>query len=161
MMSTRAPSPRRKVLIMGLPGAGKTTLARILCPKLDATWFNADEVRATISQDLGFSLEDRIEHARRMGKLCDRVVEAGRTALADFVCPTPETRAAFGPAFVIWVDRIKEGRFTDTNRLFVPPEVVDVRVTAEGSPYHWAERVCEILCPPFGTGTLEIASRDS
>jgi cytidyltransferase-like protein len=139
----------RKILVMGLPGAGKTTLARELVPLLNATLFNADEVRANINRDLGFSLEDRIEHARRMGWLCDRVVETGGTAIADFVCPTTETRVAFGEAFIIWVDRIREGRFADTNRLFTPPDTCDVRVTSEGSPRYWAERVRTVLRPPF------------
>jgi hypothetical protein len=131
----------RKILIMGLPGAGKTTLARRLAPLLGAPLFNADEVRANVSRDLGFSLEDRIEHARRMGWLCDRVVEAGGHAIADFVCPTEATRAAFGPTFVVWVDRIEAGRFEDTNRLFQPPRRHDVRVVAEGSVEAWTEIV--------------------
>jgi adenylylsulfate kinase-like enzyme len=107
---TEQSSMSRKILIMGLPGAGKTTLADALAPLLNAAVFNADEVRANINKDLGFSHADRIEHARRMGWICDRVVETGGTAIADFICPTPETRAAFGSAFTIWVDRIKEGR---------------------------------------------------
>ncbi len=70
----------RKMLIMWLLGAGKTTLAQELAPRLRAPLFNADEVRADISRDLGFSIEDRVEHARRMGWLCNRVVEAGGAA---------------------------------------------------------------------------------
>lgn len=116
---------------MVLPGAGKTTLARALAARLGAAHYDADEVRATINKDLGFSHEDRIEQARRMGWLCDRVVEAGGVAIADFVCPLPETREASGPAFTIWVDRIGESRFEDTNRLFRPPERCDVRVGPE------------------------------
>jgi len=104
---------------MGLPGAGKTTLSKALVARIGAVSFNADEVRANINKDLGFSVEDRVEQARRMGWLCDRVAEAGSVAVADFVCPTPETRDAFGDAFVVWVDRIEEGRFADTNKLFV------------------------------------------
>ncbi len=139
----------RKILVMGLPGAGKTSLATLLAPLLNAVVFNADAVRANLSPDLGFSLEDRVEHARRMGWMCDRVVEAGGTAIADFVCPTPETRAAFGAAFVIWVDRIKAGRFEDTNQMFVPPDRVDLRVTPDGAPQHWAERALGQLRPAF------------
>ena len=107
---------------MGLPGSGKTMLARELKKRLKAVHWNADDVRAQINKDLGFSEADRIEQARRMGWLCDQVVAAGHWAIADFVCPTLQTRAAFGPATVIWVDTIKEGRFEDTNKLFVPPE---------------------------------------
>jgi hypothetical protein len=138
-----------KILIMGLPGAGKTTLTRTLAPLLNAVVFNGDDVRGSISRDLGFSHEDRIEHARRMGWLCDRVVETGGTVIADFICPTPETRAAFGDAFLIWVDRIKESRFADTNRLFVPPAHYDERVTANGTPRCWAERILARLHPVF------------
>jgi adenylylsulfate kinase len=134
-----------KILVMGLPGAGKTTLSRVLAPMLRAVWFNADEIRANINKDLGFSEEDRIEQARRMGWLCDQVAQAGLPAMADFVCPTAETRAAFGPAFVVWVDRIEEGRFADTNRLFVPPRNYDVRVLRDGSPEFWAERIMRKL----------------
>ena len=103
----------QRILIMGLPGAGKTTLSKALAPRLNAVHFNADEVRANINKDLGFASADRIEHARRMGWLCDRVVEVGGYAVADFICPTAETREAFfgtSDAFVIWVDRIKAGR---------------------------------------------------
>ena len=138
-----------KVLIMGLPGAGKTTLAGALAPLLNAVVFNADAVRANLSRDLGFSHTDRTEHARRMGWLCDRVVEAGGTTIADFVCPTEETRAAFGKAFTIWVDRITAGRFEDTNRMFVAPSRFDLRVGAEGSPQYWAEQALMRLRPPF------------
>lgn len=139
----------RKILVMGLPGSGKTTLVSALAPLLNAIVFNADAVRANLSRDLGFSHEDRIEHARRMGWMSDRVVEAGGTVIADFICPTPETRAAFGDAFSIWVDRIQTSRFEDTNRIFIAPDRFDVRVTADGSPQYWAEQALLRLRPTF------------
>lgn len=140
---------KQKILIMGLPGAGKTTLANALAPLLNAVVFNADAVRANLSRDLGFSHEDRVEHARRMGWMCDRVVEAGGCVMADFICPTPETREVFGKAYTIWVDRIEAGRFEDTNRMFVKPEQFDLRVTAEGTPQYWAEQALLHLRPSF------------
>jgi cytidyltransferase-like protein len=140
---------QRRILIMGLPGAGKTTLASTLAPLLNAVVFNADAVRANLSRDLGFTHDDRVEHARRMGWMCDRIVEAGGTVIADFICPTEETRAAFGPAFTIWVDRIEAGRFEDTNRMFISPERFDLRIKAEGAPQYWAEQALALLRPPF------------
>jgi RNase adaptor protein for sRNA GlmZ degradation len=119
-----------KILIMGLPGSGKTHLALQLAYLLDATHFNADVVRHTISRDLGFSLADRIEQARRMGVLCDIANATGKHAIADFVCPTEEARAAFGPCFTIWLDTIKVSRYEDTNLLFVPPNEVDYLITS-------------------------------
>jgi cytidyltransferase-like protein len=145
----REGSGMRKILIMGLPGAGKTTLANALAPLLSAVVFNADAVRANLSRDLGFSHEDRLEHAKRMRWMCDRVIEGGGTVIADFICPTDDTRAAFGEAFTIWVDRIKAGRFEDTNRMFVAPKQYHLRVTAEGTPQYWAEQVLTKLRPAF------------
>lgn len=139
----------RKILVMGLPGAGKTTFATVLASLLNAVMFNADAVRANLSCDLGFSHADRIEHARRMGWMCDRVVEAGSTAIADFVCPTEETRAAFGEAFTIWVDRIAAGRFEDTNRMFIAPLRFDLRIGPEGTAQYWAEQALLRLRPVF------------
>src|SRR5580704_14085596 len=140
---------QRKILIMGLPGAGKTTLCNALSPLLNAVDFNADAVRANLSRDLGFGPADRVEHARCMGWMCDRVVETGGTAIADFICPTQEARAAFGPAFSVWIDRIASGRFEDTNKLFVPPERFDVQVKAGGTPQYWSEQALALLRPPF------------
>lgn len=134
----------KKILIMGLPGAGKTTLAKVLAPKLNAVVFNADEVRANVNKDLGFAMQDRLEQARRMGWLCDQIVKVGSFVIADFVCPTNETRAEFckgGEAFVIWVNRISEGRFADTNKIFVAPQKFDIEVGAKGGVEVWAQEI--------------------
>lgn len=142
----------RKILIMGLPGAGKTTLAKVLAPRLNAVHFNADDVRAHINKDLGFSEPDRIEHAGRMGWLCDRVVDVGCYAIADFICPTSLAREAFlsgGEAFIIWVDRFQVSTFADTNRMFEPPAFSHLRVTAVGAPEYWAEEAMKQLRPVF------------
>lgn len=143
---------RRKILIMGLPGAGKTALANALTPRLSAVHFNADEVRHHVNRDLGFAETDRVEHARRMGWLCDQVVKAGGFAIADFICPTPAARAAFlegGDAFIVWCDRIKQSRFEDTNRMFVSPERHDLRVGPEGAVEYWVDEVARRVRPVF------------
>src|SRR5262249_55955730 len=88
----------------------------------------------------------------RMGWLCDQVAKVGCFAIADFICPTPATREAFlsgGDAFVIFMDRIQLGRFPDTNKMFVPPDKYDLRVTADGSPEYWAEQVVMRCRPVF------------
>jgi GTPase SAR1 family protein len=136
-----------KILIMGLPSSGKTTLATALARELSCVHFNADEIRKEINKDLGFSVTDRIEQARRMGVLCDIASRYGAHVIADFVCPTPETREAFGAHFIVWVDRIKESRFEDTNKLFVPPENHDVRVDGKFGMQYYAEEIAKIIAP--------------
>jgi adenylylsulfate kinase len=111
----------RKILIMGLPDAGKTTLARILAARLNAAHFKADEVRQHINKDLGFSAADRIEHAPRMGWLCDQVIKTGCFALADFICPNAADAPCLHrgrPGVRRLVDRIEKSAFEDNNRMF-------------------------------------------
>lgn len=116
------------IQIIGLPGAGKTALATVLADRINAIHFNADDVRADLNKDLGFSPEDRIEQARRLGALARLTSKQGYITVVDFVCPTDETRLAFGkPDILIWVDRIKEGRFADTNKIWQDP-VADLRI---------------------------------
>ena len=114
---------------MGLPGAGKTVLAKEICRRTDAIHLNADDIRADLSKDLGFSVEDRVEQARRLGSLSRLISNQGRLVVVDFVNPTKETRESFGYAdVVVWVDRINEGRFEDTNRLWKEPGLVDLKL---------------------------------
>lgn len=118
-----------RVLIMGLPGSGKTTLTERLKTFLHAaTHLNADEVRKE-ADDWDFSEAGRIRQSERMRAKAD---EVGGLVLADFVCPTPETRAAFAPHMVILLDTIEEGRFEDTNRVFTAPANPDFKVTGWG-----------------------------
>ena len=116
-----------KILIFGLPGSGKTTLARPLAELIGGVHINADVVR-TSYDDWDFSPEGRLRQALRMKYLADGIVMAGKVAVADFVCPTSEARLEFRPDFTVWMDTIKEGRFADTNRLFQNPPKCDYHV---------------------------------
>ena len=116
------------IQIIGLPGAGKTALATILAGRTNAIHFNADDVRSDLCKDLGFTPEDRVEQARRLGALARLTSKQGYITVVDFVCPTDETRLAFGkPDILIWVDRIKKGRFADTNSMWQEPKA-DLRI---------------------------------
>jgi len=108
-----------KILICGLPGSGKTTLAEPFSKLINAVWINADAVRKEYN-DWDFSPEGRIRQAQRMRYLADGIVKAGKICVADFVAPTPQARDEFGADYVVWMDTIKEGRFEDTNKMFVP-----------------------------------------
>ena len=103
---------------MGLPGSGKTTLANELGPMLNAKRLNADEVRKE-ANDWDFSEEGRKRQAKRMADFAVKLKNDGNYVVADFICPTPEARSLFPADFIIWVDTIKEGRFDDTNKMFV------------------------------------------
>ena len=127
------------ILIMGLPGAGKTTLANELAPLLKAKRVNADEVRKA-ANDWDFSEEGRKRQSKRMSKLALNLKNEGNYVIADFICPTPEARNLFPADFIIWVDTIKEGRFEDTNQMFVKPEKYDFHVTSQDAKL-WASKI--------------------
>jgi hypothetical protein len=137
----------KKILVMGLPGSGKTTLSLELAKTLNAVHFNADEIRQKINKDLGFDVTDRVEHATRMGILCDIVNRTGVYAIADFVCPTASAREAFGAnnSFVIWANRIPCRDFSDTTKLFTPPKEYHVRVTDEYDLKYWVNRCASFI----------------
>ena len=124
---------------MGLPGAGKTTLADELAPKLNAKRLNADEVRKA-ANDWDFSEEGRKRQAKRMADFALELKNQGNYVVADFICPTPEARELFPADFVVWVDTIKEGRFDDTNQMFVKPEKFDFHVTTQNAKV-WTDKI--------------------
>jgi broad-specificity NMP kinase len=149
----------KRILIMGLPGSGKTYLAErlkryledhinpinehSLTPIADAqitvNWLNADDVRKHYN-DWDFSHEGRIRQSRRMRDLAD---EANTDyCIVDFVAPLVEMRNNFKADWTIWIDTIEKGRFEDTNKMFVPPEVYDFRITEQNAE-KWVEFIGE------------------
>jgi len=113
---------------MGLPGSGKTTLAKLLVPMFNAVWLNADKVREE-ANDWDFSEMGRSIQANRMKRLADEAIKNNRNVVADFVCPTEHNREDFNADYIIWMDTIKEGRFEDTNKMFEQPKNFNFKVT--------------------------------
>ena len=128
---------------MGLPGAGKTTLANELSKLIECKRLNADEIRKA-ANDWDFSEEGRERQARRMSDAALKIKNEGNNVIADFICPTPAARELFPADYIIWVDTIKEGRFEDTNQMFVKPEKFNFHVTTQDAKL-WASKIKEDL----------------
>lgn len=120
-------SKKFKILICGLPGAGKTTLSEQLVPilseKYQIEWFNADKVRTEFN-DWDFSEEGRKRQAQRMSDLCTEE----KIYIADFVAPTEKLRKLFNPNFIIWLNTIEKSRFENTNNIFEKPQKIDLKI---------------------------------
>ena len=126
---------------MGLPGAGKTTLADEMAPLLNAKRLNADEVRKA-ANDWDFSEEGRVRQAKRMAEASLKYKAGGHYVIADFIAPTPEARSLFPADFTVWVDTIKKGRFEDTNQMFVNPEYFDFHITTQDAK-NWPPKIIQ------------------
>lgn len=135
-----------RILIMGLPGAGKTYLAQYVLERLQNAgksvgWVNADDVRKKYD-DWDFSIEGRLRQSKRMRELADDMNYD--YVICDFVCPLSEMRDNFDADWTVWVDTITEGRFEDTNKLFDPPGCYDFRITTQDSQ-RWSEIIAHTI----------------
>jgi adenylylsulfate kinase len=131
----------KRILIMGLPGAGKTTLAQWIVDFLQREgkrigWLNADDIRKKYN-DWDFSHDGRIRQSLRMRELADAMTDMDYV-ICDFVAPLVEMRNNFKADWTVWVDTIREGRYADTNAIFQEPEVYDFRVTEQRAEW-WGE----------------------
>lgn len=133
----------QKILIMGLPGSGKTYFAERLVSRLreqyNVDWFNADEIRKSYN-DWDFSEQGRIRQSIRMHSLAS--ISLADFVVCDFVAPIKQMRINFNADWTIWMDTIKEGRFEDTNKMFDPPEKYDFRI-----PEQDAEKWLDFVVP--------------
>ena len=79
------------ILVMGLPGAGKTTLADEMAPLLNAKRLNADEVRKA-ANDWDFSEEGRVRQAKRMAEFALKLKNEGHYVIACLLYTSPSPR---------------------------------------------------------------------
>lgn len=131
----------KRILIMGLPGAGKTTLAQWVLEHLQkekkqVSWLNADDVRKKYN-DWDFTKEGRIRQSHRMREMADAMTNVDYV-ICDFVAPLEEMRHNFKADWTVWVDTIDAGRYEDTNKMFVTPEIYDFRITEQNAE-KWGE----------------------
>ena len=116
------------ILIMGLSGSGKTSLAKALTPMFNAVWLNADKIREEVN-DWDFSEQGRLKQSIRMKIQALKAKSENRNVIADFICPTEQTRKEFNADYTIWIDTIKVSKYEDTNKIFETPSKYDFKVT--------------------------------
>lgn len=121
------------ILIMGLPGSGKTTLSSKLFQilqeeNIEVSWFNADKVRKQYN-DWDFSTIGRLRQAERMKHLISN--STSDVTIVDLVAPLADMRIIINPNYVVWVDTIATGRYADTNSIFEVPDNFNIRVTEQ------------------------------
>ena len=137
-----------KVLIFGLPGSGKTTLAKPFAELIGGVHINADAVREKYN-DWDFTPSGRLRQAQRMRHIADGVVMSGKVAVADFVAPTDVARHNFDPNFTVWMDTIKHSQYEDTNKMFESPTQYDFKVGHKEADM-WAYLIKQDVMDKFG-----------
>ncbi len=130
---------KKKILIMGLPGSGKTFLAKKVSNILKAEWLNADKVRGKYN-DWDFSDSGIVRQVYRMKKLA--IKSNKKFVVADFICPLKKQIEIFRPNVIVWMDTIKKSRYPRINKIFKEPKHYDVKVTTKNADL-WAYAVID------------------
>ena len=148
----------RLLWFTGLSAAGKTTIATRLDRRLHGLGrhtflLDGDAMRQGLSNDLGFSDDDRVENIRRAGEVARLMVDSGLIVLAAFISPFRADRRLVRGLFPvgqfseIFVDaplavaeardpkglyrRARAGeipRFTGIDSPYEPPEAAELRI---------------------------------
>ena len=151
----------KKLLVCGLPGAGKTWLTRELVSILDCTWLNNDMIREGPHAEIGWSEADRIEHAHRVGQWADILIADGRHCIIDMIAPTDDCRKALDPDYTVFLDTVSTSNYPDTNALWEPPTDADYVVPSKHCTL-WARLIAdridvkvEVVSMPHVTEIIE------
>lgn len=117
-----------RILVFGLPGVGKTTLAAALAKRIDAVHWDGDPVRE-LTHNWDFTHDGRARQALTMRRLCDTVNQAWHPAVASFIAPTDPIREVFNADFSVWIDRTVASPFRDTNQIWQEPKTYSFRIS--------------------------------
>lgn len=128
-----------KILIIGLSGAGKTTLAQTItqmleCKNKSVTWINADVIREKCN-DWDFSDNGRHRQAVRIREMLDTANTD--ITIVDMIAPLPSMRDIINPSYLVWMDTVSSSKYPDTDSIFVAPEKYNIKVTEKNSS-KWA-----------------------
>ena len=134
----------KKVLVCGLSGAGKTWLTREIVAILDCTWLNNDEIREGPHSYIGWSEQDRVEHAHKVGQWANILMNDGRHCLIDMIAPTEDCRKALDPDFTVFIDSVSSSVYLDTDLLWEPPTDPDYVVKSQNAKL-WAGLIAQKL----------------
>ena len=108
-----------KVLITGLPGSGKTTLAKELSYHFNIPHYNADVIR---------EFTNNYAHDKRGITKQFEIMKKFHFGILDFVCPYDKFRNLLHADIVIWMDTIQESEYEDTNKIFEEPVKYNYRI---------------------------------
>ena len=144
------------IWMTGIPGSGKTTLALELIKfyeqkNMPIDILDGDEVRKTLSKDLGFSPEDRKEHNRRVIFVAKILAKNGVTTIIPLISPYRETREFARkeiPDFVeVWVKAsVDECKKRDPKGLYKKAMAGEIKnLTGLQAPYEEPENAELVL----------------